>query len=137
VRLKLLKDAAPSAICRFNADPFAAAAAAGTPAPALNAADPASIERRVTWARAYAQSAGLVNVPYLNNDELKRSARPRRPRAGGAAARSRRRSAQLVGINATAAAIARQVDPNNPSLQLMVGLAPRIAQLYTARRRGA
>jgi hypothetical protein len=129
VRLKLLNDAAPSAISRFNADPFAAAAAAGTPAPELNAADPASIERRVTWARAYAKSAGLVNVPYLNNDELK----DLRDLAGHGPAGQLQVAAEirsLVGINPTAAAIARQVDPNNPSLQLMVGLVPRNAQLY-------
>jgi hypothetical protein len=128
VRLKLLEAAAPAAISRFNADPFAAAAAAGSPAPELNPADPASIERRVTWARAYAKSAGLVNVPYLNNDEVK----DLRDRAGqGTAGRLQVASEirGLVGAGSAGSAIARQVDPNK-SLQLMVGLAPVFAQQY-------
>lgn len=129
IRLKLLEAKAPGAIARFNADPYAAAAAAGNPAPALDPADPASIEHRVTWARAWAKSAGLVNVPYLNNDELK-DLRERADQGPAGQLQVAAEIRSLVGVNPTASAIARQVDPNNSSLQLMIGLQPVFAQQY-------
>jgi hypothetical protein len=131
VRLKHLEAAAGGAISRFNSDPFAAAAAAGTPAPEVDWANPdaKAIENRVTWARSYARSAGLQTVPYLNNDELK-DLRDRA--ANGGIAGQIEVATQVRGTFGVAAAtdILRQVDPNNKDMQLMAGLQPRMAQLY-------
>jgi hypothetical protein len=131
IRLKHLQQLAPGAIGRFNSDPYAAAAAAGNPAPDLDPANPATAQARIQWARGYARSAGLQDVPYLSPDEIKdfrdRSAQgPTGQLEVAAQARS------LFGI-AAATEIVRQVDPNNRDMQIMVSLPTRMAELY---RRG-
>jgi hypothetical protein len=130
LRLKHLSDLAGGAISQFNADPFAAASKAGNAAPELDFSnpDPAAVQKRVSWARAYAQSAGLQNVPYLNNDELKVfSDRVKQGPAGQLEASAQLR--QMFG-GQVATSIVKQIDPNNKDLQLMVGLHPRVSELY-------
>jgi hypothetical protein len=130
LRLKHLSDLAGGAISQFNSDPFAAAAKAGNQAPELDLSnpDPAAVQQRVSWARAYAQSAGLQNVPYLSNDEQKVFAdRIKQGPAGQLEATASLRQA-FGGTVATA--IVKQIDPNNKDLQLMVGLHPRVSELY-------
>lgn len=134
VRLQLLEAAAPGSIARFNSDPFAAAAAAGTPAPPIdwtnpNGPDQKSIDNRVTWARSYARSAGLETVPYLSNDEIDPlRKREREGPAGQLEIAGQLRHTFGAGI---ASSIAHQIDPNDKDLALMVGLHPRVAQLYS------
>jgi hypothetical protein len=131
VRLKNLQEFAEPAIARFNSDPFAAAAAAGDPAPELGdltQPDPAKVQARVTWARAFAQSSGLVNVPYLSNDEAKIfTDRIKQGPAGQLDASTTLRNAFGGSV---AMQIVKQIAPGNKDLELMVGLHPRVAELY-------
>lgn len=134
IRLHHLEAFAPGQIQRWNSDPHAAAAAAGDPAPALDltSSDPAALQKqvqaRVTWARSRAAAAGLTNVPYLSNDELKVfSDRIKQGPAGQLDATALLRTT-FGGTIATD--IVKQIDPSNKDLQLMVGLHPRMAQLY-------
>jgi hypothetical protein len=130
LRLKHLSDLAGGAISQFNSDPFAAAAKAGTPAPALDLSnpDPSAVQQRVTWARAFAASSGLQNVPYLSPDEQKVfSDRIKQGPAGQLDATAALR--QTFGGN-IATAIVKQIDPTNKDIQLMVGLHPRVAEIY-------
>jgi hypothetical protein len=134
VRLKNLTAFAGPAIDRFNSDPYAASAAAGNPAPDvgdLAHPDPAKIQARVAWARSFAASSGLVNVPYLSNDEAKIfTDRIKQGPAGQLEASATLRNA-FGGTIATS--IVKQLAPGNKDLELMVGLHPRVAELY---RRG-
>lgn len=127
IRLKHLSAAAPKAIGRFNSDPHAAAAAAGSPAPDIDGS-PASIERRVTWARSYAAASGLQLVPYLNNEELKGY----RDRASTGTAGQLDVAATLRGTFGVsiATAISKQIDPDNQAMQLMIQLPPATALDY-------
>jgi hypothetical protein len=131
LRLEHLKAVAPSLISTFNNDPYAAAAAGGHPAPELDPTDAKSVQGRVTWAISYARSAGLVNVPYLNPDETKTL----RDEATTGPTGQLSVAAQLHGTFGVAIGgeIARQIDPNNKDLQLMVGLHPTMGATY---RRG-
>lgn len=129
VRLKHLQEVGGPAIERFNADPYAAAATAGNPAPDVDWSnpDPSAVQNRVAWARSYASASGLQNVPYLNNDELKAL----RDRVGQGAAGEVEIAADLrktfgVGIGTD---VAKQLDKGNKNLQLFVGLEPQAAVL--------
>jgi hypothetical protein len=130
LRLNHLQEAAPGAIGRFNADPYAAAAVAGNAAPQVDWSnpDPRAIDQRVAWARSFAKSSGLVNVPYLSVDELKvfRDRAAQGPAGQLEVAATMR---QAFGA-ANASGVVRQIDPNSKDLQLMVGLHPRVAELY-------
>lgn len=130
LRLKHLSDLSGNSISQFNSDPFAAAAKAGNPPPAIDLSNPdqGAVQQRVAWARAYAQSAGLQNVPYLSNDEIKSfSDRIKQGPAGQLDATAALR--QTFG-GTIATSIVKQIDPSNKDLQLMVGLHPRVAELY-------
>jgi hypothetical protein len=131
VHLKNLTDYAGPAIARFNADPYAAAAAAGNAAPViedLQNPDPKQIQARVTWARSWAATAGLVNVPYLSNDEAKIvTDRMKQGPAGQLEVTAALRNAFGGSI---ATSIVKQLAPGNKDVELMVGLHPRVAELY-------
>jgi hypothetical protein len=130
VRLKHLQAFAPGAISRFNSDPYAAAAAAGNPAPEIDLSNPdqSAVQKRVTWARSWAGSSGMENVPYLSNDELKVfTDRAKQGPAGQLDVTAQLRHAFGGTI---AASIVKQIDPSNKDLQLMVGMPDRVAQLY-------
>jgi hypothetical protein len=131
VHLKNLEAFAGPAIAQFNSDPYAAAAAGGDPAPELgdlNHPDPARVQARISWARAFAASSGLVNVPYLSNDEAKIFTDGIRQGPAGQIAASATLRAAFGGTIATA--IVKQLAPGNKDLELMVGLHPRVAELY-------
>lgn len=127
VRLNHLRELGGPAVERFNADPYAAAAGAGNPAPQIDPSDPKTVQARVSWARSYAQATGLQNVPYLNNDELTTM----RDRVGQGGAGELEVAAELrrtfgVGVGTD---VAKQLDRSNKGLQLYVGLEPQAATL--------
>jgi hypothetical protein len=133
VRLNHLRELGGPAIERFNSDPAAAAANGGNPAPAVDWSnpDPNAVQARVSWARSFAQAAGLPNAPYLTNDELK----PVREQLGNGAAGQLEVAAQLrhtfgVGVGTE---VAKQIDRNDKTLQLFIGLEPQAAVMV---RRG-
>jgi hypothetical protein len=131
VRLKDLTAFAGPAIERFNSDPYAAAAAAGNPAPDLGDLehpDPAKIQARVSWARSFAASSGLVNVPYLSNDEAKIFTD--RIKQGPAGQLDSSIALRNAFGGTVAMQIVKQIAPGNKDLELMVGLHPRVAELY-------
>lgn len=128
VRLAQLHDASGPSIARFNADPDAAAAAAGNPPPAVDWETGDGIAGRVTWAKAAARSMGLVNAPLLPND----IAKVYRDRAAQGPAGQLETAATMrswFGV-ADATAAVKQIDPNNRNMQLMVGLSDPAAALY-------
>jgi hypothetical protein len=130
VRLNHLRELGGPAVDRFNSDPFAAAANAGNAAPDVDWTnpDPAAVQKRVSWARSYAQASGLQNVPYLSNDELKAV----RDRVGQGPVGQLEVAADLrksFGV-AVGTEVAKQVDRNDKGLQLMIGLVPQAAELY-------
>jgi hypothetical protein len=86
------------------------------------------VQKRVSWARSYAQASGLQNVPYLSNDELKAV----RDRVGQGPVGQLEVAADLrksFGV-AVGTEVAKQVDRNDKGLQLMIGLVPQAAELY-------
>lgn len=134
VRLEHLKAARPASVQRFNANPYEAAAAAGSPAPAVDWDNPtaAQIEQHVTWAKSWARSAGLVNVPYLPPDVMK-TFRERAAQGPAGQLETAATMRRWFGV-AAATETVRQIDPNDRDMQLMVGLTPQVAEMY---RRGA
>jgi hypothetical protein len=129
IRLENVKAFAGPAIDRWNTDPEAAAAAAGDPRPQVDWNDPTpqQLEANNKWARSLASSAGLVNPPLLPNDVLKVY---RQSAAQGAGGQLEVAAKMRAWFGSSAAAVVQQIDPNNQDMQLMVGLHPRIGQLY-------
>jgi hypothetical protein len=130
IRLKHLQELRGPSESRFNNDPFGAAAAAGNPAPAIDWSNPTpdQIQHRAAWARSWASSSGMVNPPYLSADEIKVfQDRVKQGTAGALEIASSLRGMAGVGLGV---AIAKQIDPANKDLQLMIGLPPRTAELY-------
>jgi hypothetical protein len=129
IRLENIKTFAGPAIDRWNTDPEAAAAAAGDPRPQVdwNNPTPQQLEANNKWARSLASSAGLVNPPLLPNDVLKVF---RQSAAQGAGGQLEVAAKMRQWFGADAAAVVQQIDPNNQDMQLMVGLHPRISQIY-------
>lgn len=114
----------------FVNNPQGYAARIGKPAPALDweSASQGAVDARVTWARSMARSAGLPNPPYLSGEEM----RPLRERADQGAAGKLDVSQQLrqrfgAGVGAE---IARQLEPDDKAMQLMVGLPDVTATRY-------
>jgi hypothetical protein len=86
------------------------------------------VQKRVTWARAYAQSAGMQNVPYLSNDELKVfSDRVKQGPAGQLDATAQLRHAFGGTV---AASIVKQIDPEQQRPSAHGRDARSRAQLY-------
>jgi hypothetical protein len=129
LRLRHLQELAPGAIERNNNDQFAAQANAGNPAPPFDPNDPKSVQARISWANATADANKLEIPPYLDNDQLK-GLRDRVTKGGAAGevdvATEIRSTYKDVRV---ATAAAKQIDPNNKTLQLLVGLDPQ-AQAY-------
>jgi hypothetical protein len=70
----------------------------------------------------------MVNPPYLSADEIKVfQDRVKQGTAGALEIASSLRGMAGVGLGV---AIAKQIDPANKDLQLMIGLPPRTAELY-------
>lgn len=130
VRLRQLETIRGARVTEFVNDPQGHAARLGNPAPPVDWENPdrASLDRRVTWARGYAQANGLPSPPYLSREEM----RPLQDRAEqGTAGRlevARTLRSQFgAGVGAE---IARQLDPDNKDMQLMVGLTSSAANWY-------
>jgi hypothetical protein len=130
LRLRHLQDAEPGIVARFKNNPGGIATAAGDPPPPVDWSnpDPKSVQSRVTWAKALAKSSGLTDVPILQPDELNqfRGIAKQGPAGQLTVAATLQHS---LGI-ADAATAVRQIDPENKDLALMVGLHPRIGELY-------
>jgi hypothetical protein len=129
VRLATLKKFRPASESRFLNDPAAAAAAAGTPAPSVNLATGEGAAERRNWAVSYAKTAGLVDPPYLNNDEM----RVFRERANQGPAGQLEVASELRrvwGVPAATSIIRQMGGEGKSDLTLMIGLHPRMAELY-------
>lgn len=116
-----------AAVQQFINDPFAAAANAGRPAPAVDWAHPdrAAIEARVTWARGWAAATGMQQPSYLSPEELRQFREQARDPAGKIVTAVQLRS--MFGVK-DGSAIAKQIDPNDRDMQLYVGLPPASAE---------
>lgn len=130
VQLAQLEKIRGARVQDFVDNPQGYAARIGKPAPVLDWQSPSqsAVDARVTWARSIARSAGLPNPPYLSGEEM----RPLRERADQGAAGKLDVSQQLrerfgAGVGAE---IARQLEPDDKAMQLMVGLPDVTAKRY-------
>lgn len=131
VKLRALQDLRPNKEARFRNDPQGFAAASGIPAPVVDLENPTptSISARKSWARAYAGTAGLVEPPYLDKDQL--AAYRDRTRQGPVAQFEVASELRQTWGDA-ALSIVRQIGGEPVAgMQLMLGLSPRFAQVYS------
>lgn len=130
LRLRHLQEIEPKIVARFKNDPGAIATAAGDPPPTVDwdNPDPKAIQSRVTWAKALASSSHLTDVPILQPDEIQHFQGIAKQGPAGQLAVAATLSHTLGIANASTAV--RQIDPSNKDLALMVGLHPRMGELY-------
>lgn len=127
IRLKQLRDIAPTRKAAFQNDPFAWAAQTGHPAPQVDWSNPASVQARVTWARSMQKQTGLTYVPYLdNNEKAQLKAELDKGPVGQVSVASQLRSG--LGV-AAGTEVARQLGGGR-ELELLVGLPEATAQSY-------
>lgn len=119
IELATLRRMRPGAVATFNANPGEWAAKNGAPPPALDLADPKSIDARKAWARTVAGAAGRP-VPMLTaaeaGDLRARSAESARGRLAVA------NEIAAFGDYRSIGSVARQVAPSDPMLARLATL---------------
>lgn len=131
IQLAQLERIRDTRVSEFVNDPQSYAARIGNPAPPVNWAEPSAseIQARATWARGYARANGLVNPPFLSREEM-RPFEERLEQGPAGELEVAQQLRQQWGVSA-ATSIARQMDPNNANLRLLVGLPRQTATWYS------
>jgi hypothetical protein len=133
--LKILQELRPGKEQRFHNDPDGYSAASGITPPQVDIANPddPNIPARKSWAKAYAGTAGLLEPPYLNKDQLNLY----RQRASQGPVGQLEVAEELRGTWGMDAApsIVRQIGGEAKNdMMVMLGLNAGVAQIY---RQGA